>query len=133
MNSGIGGAASGVILFGAHKANPAQGALICGMLGATLHWVATVCNLDRNFRRILISNGLLDPSALKTLEQDSDTVLMDSSSSNRNKDALQSYDEGSSWWDNWKEYMPIRRSTPEEIERYKSEQHKRRYGHDEST
>ena len=65
LNSGLGGAATGALLFAAHGASPQRGAALCGILGFTGHIVLTAGleHGDAALRRVLIGLELLDPSA----------------------------------------------------------------------
>ena len=63
LNSAIGGAATGALLFASHGASAPRGAVICSALGAAAHWSADKIQLDHSFRSLLIAWGLLDESA----------------------------------------------------------------------
>lgn len=65
LNSGLGGAATGALLFASHGALPQRGAALCGILGFAGH-VALTTGLehgDAALRKVLIGLELLDPSA----------------------------------------------------------------------
>ena len=107
LNSAIGGAAAGTVLYGAHQANPRTGAFICGCIGAVAHLISDMSYVNTATKHVLVSSGLLDESALESPAPE------------------EASEAGSSWWATIEPYMPIRRTTEEEWERYQEERRRK--------
>ena len=126
INSAIGGAATGALLFASHGAAPPRGAVICGALGAAGHWATDKANLEVNFRRLLIAWGLLDPSAAPKSEhpgiQVSVAPKVTSIEGNKNKENNTIGGKVSSMWQQLRPYFPIRKLTDEEWEQHQEKQ-----------
>ena len=127
LNSTIGGAATGALLFASHGAAPARGAAICGALGAAGHWAVDQINLERNFRSFLVAWGLLDEAALikrrKTPTRTPSSAI-DPGKSGRGaiiEEAAVGDDDDDKrpgLWQRMRPYFPIKKLTDEEWEEH---------------
>lgn len=107
LNSAVGGAATGALLFAAHGAAPPRGAVICGTAGAALHWAGQKIDFQHSFPSLLAAWGLLDESAVPPprpqAKKNTGEVDIDTSPA---------------WWRRVRTYMPFRKMSDEEWEEY---------------
>lgn len=97
-NSAMAGGAMGAILYASHGKPPIIGIVMCSALGAGAHWTYDRYNFDNKTRSMLVSLDLLDPSALPP--------------------RIEPEDEGPTLFERMLPYLPLRKLTDEEQERY---------------
>ncbi|KAL4427821.1 hypothetical protein ABPG75_001910 [Micractinium tetrahymenae] len=128
-NSVLAGAAAGALLYKTHGRSGAPGAVICAALGGAVHLLADKIQVAGGFAQLLVSMDLLDPPpqpaqppAEAEQQQSSHT-----SRSGRAEGAAAAAAAGQAgqppaarpWWH---KYLPIKKMSDEEWERYKSQQ-----------
>lgn len=118
LNSAVGGAATGALLFASHGAAAPRGAVICGAMGAAGHWAVDKVNFEQNYRKLLIAWGLLDPSAApKTTPKPPQAPVLASGDGTSEKSSGEvASDNG--FWKRLRPYYPIRKLNDEEWEQH---------------
>lgn len=118
VNSALGGAAAGALLFASHGAAAPRGAVICAAIGAAAHWTSDALSWDRATRGTLISMGLLDPTALpaRPLPHKMSTEGNTSVDDGDKLDAKT--EERVGFWEKIRPYLPIRKMTDAEYDEH---------------
>lgn len=116
MNSALGGAATGALLFASHGAAPPRGAVIVGSLAAAGHWAADQLALERGFRSLLVAWDLLDESAVPKSVEPPATPPQPKALSDA------ATPEKPSMWQRLRPFFPVRKMTEEEWEAHQKKQ-----------
>jgi len=115
LNSALGGAATGALLFASHGAAPPRGAVICATLGAGAHWAYDKLDMDHSVRSGLVAWGMLDPAALPPRKPPPPA-------STSEKEGSGSDASGTSWMEWVRPYLPLRKMTDAEWEAHQAKQ-----------
>jgi hypothetical protein len=116
LNSALGGAATGALLFAAHGAAVPRGAAIVGALGAAGHWAADQLALERGFRSLLVAWDLLDESAVPKPAKPPAPLPPNVGA------GAAAAPEKPSMWQRLRPYYPVRKMTEEEWEAHQRKQ-----------
>lgn len=124
LNSVLGGAATGALLFKSHGQPGARGAIICAAIGGVAHLAAARVEAAGGLQQLLISMDLLDPppppppgspeaAAAQAAAQAAAATAAAAAA------AQQQAEQARPWWH---QYMPLRRMSDQEFEEYKAKQ-----------
>ncbi|PRW56707.1 mitochondrial import inner membrane translocase subunit tim17 [Chlorella sorokiniana] len=132
LNSVLGGAATGALLFASHGQPGARGAVICAAIGGVAHLAAARVEAAGGLQQLLIAVDLLDPppppppgspeaAAAEAAAQAAAAAAAAQAAAPGAAGAAAAAQQGEArpWWH---QYLPLRRMSDQEFEDYKAKQ-----------